>query len=59
MKNEDFFDFASLGKGPFMIKKVNENGEKFLRQQTNWFRYEEIGVALNKTSLAEEQHLRN
>ncbi|CAG9814715.1 unnamed protein product [Phaedon cochleariae] len=61
MSRQDFMDFASLLKGPYCTKKVNEDVEKFQWRPIKWLRYqksEEMGTILYKHSLACDEAFR-
>lgn len=52
MKKNNFFDFSSLGRGAFVNKKINTEGEKFLWQPVQWLQYDgDIGIIKYKHSL--------
>lgn len=56
MKKEDYFDFNSLLKNKYQIKKKNETGNLFVFRDVKWFRYTKQNHTLlqYKTSLKEE-----
>lgn len=40
MKKDDFLDFSSLLKSTFQVRKVNEDGQKFVWKNVKWIRYD-------------------
>lgn len=57
MKQNEFWNFAKIVKGPLVFKKVNEEGDKFLWHGVSWVRYcsSIIGKMLYKTSLSVDE----
>lgn len=59
MNQSDFLDFASLLKGPLVLRKINTNGVPFKWHDVQWLRYDnqnncEISY---KTTLTDEEFL--
>jgi len=53
MKQNEFLNFAKIVKGPLVLRKVNEEGHKFLCYGVSWVKYcsSMIGKMFYKTSL--------
>lgn len=53
MEQKDFFDFAALLKGPLVLRKKSESGEKFLWRNCRWLMYtNDFGQISFKTTLS-------
>lgn len=57
MKQNEFFNFAKIVEGPLVLRKVNEEGDKFLWHDVSWVKYcsSMIGKMFYKTSLGEDE----
>lgn len=57
MDQEDFLNFEQLTKGPFIIRKKDEEGNKFIWHDVTWLQYRscDIGLLYYKTSLSEDE----
>ncbi|KAJ8896079.1 hypothetical protein PR048_001421 [Dryococelus australis] len=58
MERKHFFNFGSLGQaqGPFLLKKVNEDGDEFLWQPVQWLQYTtNFGLIQYKTAIKDEE----
>lgn len=57
MKQNEFLNFAKIFKGPLVLRKVNEEGDKFLWHDVSWARYSSsmIGKMYYKKSLNEDE----
>jgi len=57
MKQNEFWNFAKIVKGPLVLRKVNEEGDKFLWHDVSWVRYcsSMIGKMLYKIGLSEDE----
>lgn len=61
MEGQHFLDFNSLTKtsGPYLMKKVDTEGNKFLWTSTHWLKYtRETAKIFFKSSLSEEESFR-
>uniref|UniRef100_A0A2S2NSJ8 Uncharacterized protein n=1 Tax=Schizaphis graminum TaxID=13262 RepID=A0A2S2NSJ8_SCHGA len=57
MKQNEFLNFAKIVKGPLVLRKVNEEGDKFLWHDISWVRYcaSMISKMFYKTNLSEDE----
>lgn len=60
MRQNDFFDFASLLKGPLVARKKDDDGNIFKWHDVKWLSYDsEFGVIKYKTSLSREESFKS
>jgi len=60
MKQSEIYDFAKIVKGPLVMRKTNEDGNKFIWHDVSWIRYSSsmLGKLLYKNSLSEEEEFK-
>jgi hypothetical protein len=59
MRQTDFFDFASLLKGPLIVRKKDSEGNVFKWHDVKWLSYDaDYGVIKYKTSLFREENFK-